>query len=157
MKLLKNAQHECNELKTKYKQCVISLKRSQLDSDRFSTNIELLKVKNCALEGENKELSEQNVYLEERYNKQLIESMKTIKDLEDELQMIQELKGEASKVKKVSATSKINNVMDENEKLKAQISELINEKNTLQKIFDDSQVQTKEYVTEIRDLKSQVC
>lgn len=153
---MKNAQHERNEFKNKYKQCVITLKRSQLDSDRFSTNIELLKVKNYSLEDENKQLNEQNAYLEERCNKQLIESMKTIKDLQDELQMIQELKVEASKIKKTSSATKIDNVKDEKESLKAQISELINERNTLQTIANDTQLKTEGYVNEIRDLKSQV-
>lgn len=147
--MLKNAQHERNELKNKYKQCVITLKRSQLDSDRFSTNIELLKVKNCTLEDENKQLSEQNAYLEERCNKQLIESMKTIKDLQDELQMIQELKAEAPKIKKAPSATKIDNVKHERDSL-------INERNTLQTIINDTQLKTEGYMNEIRDLKSQV-
>lgn len=156
MKLLKKAQHERNEFKTKYKQSIISLKRIQLDSDRFSTNIELLKAKNQTLEEENKILSEQYAYLEERYNKQVIESMKTIKDLQDELQMIQELKAEVPKPKKISSNTKVDNLREEKEALKAQISELINERIKLQEGIKDIQFKNEGYVKEVTNLKSQV-
>lgn len=149
MNLLKKSQHECKEWKNKYKQSVLIIKRTELESNRFTTNIEELKLKQKTIEEGNKTLTEQNAFLEERYNKQMLESMKTIKTLQDELQMLQELQSEGSKPTEVD------------HKFNDQISDLVNENQKLteksKKEIKQLQNQNEEYMKEMSELKSQVC
>lgn len=125
------------------------MKRSQLETDRFSKNLEELRLKHKTTEDENKNLTEQKAFFEDRYNKQMLDSMQTIKALQDDLQMIQELKSEGSDSKDIT------------QKLNEQISDLLNEnyklteksKNEIKQL----QNQNKEYIKEMAGLKSQVC
>lgn len=149
LNLLKKSQHECKEWKNKYRQSVLIMKRSELETNRFTKNIEELKLKQKSFEEENKSLTEQNAFLEERYNKQMLESMKTIKTLQDDLQMIQELKSEGSKS------------TDVNQNLNDQISDLVKENQKLteksKKEIKHLQNQNEAYTKEMSELKSQVC
>lgn len=159
--MLKKSQHECKDLKNKYKQTVLALKRSQLENNRYSSNAEALQVKYQTLEEENKNLNDQNVYLDERYNKHLIESMNTIKDLQDELQMIQELKSDNSKDKKENLRNmEQGNLIEENEKLKTQITQFLKQKKKYEEgngiIINDLQYKNKEYVNKVQQLELQV-
>lgn len=149
LNLLKKSQHECKEWKNKYRQSVLIMKRSDIETNRFTKNIEELQLKQKTIEKENKSLTEQNAFLEKRYNKQMLESMKTIKTLQDDLQMIQELKSEGSKS------------TDVNQNLNDQINDLVNENQKLteksKKEIKQLQNQSEAYMKEISELKSQVC
>lgn len=127
--MLKKSQEECISWKHRFKQTHLNLKRIQLESHRYSSNLEVLQMKQQPLQEENKSLIDQNTYLEERYNKHVIESMSTIKDLQNELKMLQELKNVEVKMKN-DVESKTH-YKKEKEKFLAQISELSKQINNM--------------------------
>lgn len=159
--MLKKSQHECKDLKNKYKQTILALKRSQLENHRHSSKVESLTLKCGTLEEENKKLNDQNIYFDERYNKYLIESMNTIKDLQDELQIIQELQSNTLHPKKDNVINIEEGILkEENEKLKLQVADVVKAK---KKVKEENCVQIKvlqnknlECCREISELKQQV-
>lgn len=159
LKLLKKSQHESKEWKNKYKQSSMTLKRSQLESDRFSTNIEALKMKQQSLEEDNKQLSEQYAYLEEKYNMQIVDSMKLVRDLQDEVRMLQELNS-AQGVKEITSDTPEKDLNKENGYLKLQVADMVKEKKKIEEDNSDKQKQLQLklqlYSGEITELKSQV-
>lgn len=88
----KKAQQACKEIKLQLDQTVTNFSRIQLEHERCNFNIDNLKQRNNILDKENRELCEQKLLLEEQYNQQSVQSQLSIKCLQDELQIIRDLK-----------------------------------------------------------------
>lgn len=151
--LVKESQNKVKECKSKYKQTAINLKMLKLEHERATATIKTLTENQTTLEDENKNLTQQYSYLETKYNEKTIESMQTIKDLEDELTMMQELNSNKEDSSDVISPE----FAKENEK--SQLTELLNERKCEEEVnnhIDPLQFKLEQYTKEISELNLQV-
>lgn len=104
----KKAQQACKEIKLQLDQTVTNFGRIQLEHERCTFNIENLKQRNDVLDKENKELLEQKLVLEDQYNQQTVQSQLNIKSLQEDLQILHDLKHAAENLSPKKKKNTIN-------------------------------------------------